>query len=168
MTSAAADNIFVFNACADNWVISDCEDSDAQDFTNGSNSRSSSEGGQGNQQQEEDAQYGVRVRLIDFGRALSARQYRIAAPTELAPQSARKGGRETSSQQRQHSDDQAQLFASLYPDLDPSDGGGGVDHFEPVQYAGDVSCKGFQCTEMQRDQPWSYQVKHTSLVLRTV
>jgi hypothetical protein len=112
---------------------------------------------------------GVRVRLIDFGRALSARQYLPTSAAALDPASVRGkaggGAQHVTSPQLRQSDEQAELFASLYPDLSrvgqlPTAGG---DHGDgpctPVRYTGDVSCKGFQCTEMQRDEPWSYQVR---------
>jgi hypothetical protein len=69
------------------------------------------------------------VRLIDFGRALST--YCTSTVDEVQ---------------------QTHLLNKLYGPQPPT------QHSREVRYEGEVSCKGYQCLEMQRGDPWSYQV----------
>jgi hypothetical protein len=69
------------------------------------------------------------VQLIDFGRALST--YCTSTVDEVQ---------------------QTHLLSELYGAQPPT------QLSREVRYEGEVSCKGYQCLEMQRGDPWSYQV----------
>jgi hypothetical protein len=94
---------------------------------------SGDEGSDGGGNQEDE----LTVRLIDFGRALSTCNTGLTQP--LLPNTG---------------DDaqQMRLLSELYGTQPPT------QHSGEVRYTGEVSCKGYQCLEMQRGDPWSYQV----------
>lgn len=126
--------------CTDNWVLGrgtggttiggEC----ASQATAGASINTSDEGS-------EHQPPALTVRLIDFGRALSA----CERTAHSANRPARRGG----SAQVRALDALYSAQMSCTADPDATD----------VLYRGDVSCKGYQCLEMQRGQPWSYQVR---------
>ena len=121
----------------------------------------------------------LRVQLIDFGRALC-----VTPPPPLFPNNSSSSSSYSSSnfqqlQQLHNHPSQSEILRLLYLKNSASNaagGGGGGDKKKEegvcaggcdvnVEYEGDVSCKGYQCIEMQRGQGWSYQVKLINLLL---
>ena len=97
-------------------------------------------------------QAGVRVHLIDFGRSLSARHHGTGSPPLYDSSEADVGAQ------------QLEAMQGLYEGMscEPS-----PQQCRPVQYRGEVAVKSYQCTEMRREEAWSYQVR-TMQVSNTV
>lgn len=94
------------------------------------------------------------IKLIDFGRSLSA--YGCASPAAAVTAGGMAAEASTESQQ------QLQLQALQAIQLDSS----AATERRALKYVGEVSCKGYQCSEMQRGEPWSYQVTYCAICNR--
>lgn len=136
------------NRHIDNWLLERCTDTAEECTTNSSPSNSDTS-------RNSNAAGGVRVKLIDFGRSLSVTHSSHTTGT-IDKSSANKGTR--------HTNLSAQLaaLATLYQPV-VADAATAETHMNnlgkpEVVYKGDISAKGYKCTEMEQRQPWSYQV----------
>jgi hypothetical protein len=107
--------------------------SKGDDDTHSTASASISSGSEGCDNEEDE----LTVRLIDFGRALCTCCTGHTVPLQRGAVDAAQ---------------QVRVLDELYGTQPPT------QHSREVRYEGEVSCKGYQCLEMQRRDPWSYQV----------
>lgn len=141
-------SLLLIKTNTDNWLLERCTDTAEECTTISSQSNSDTSSGS-------NAAVGVRVKLIDFGRSLSVRHssHTITSST-IDKSSANKGN---------HTNPSAQLatLATLYQpvvvDATAETQMNNLDKPE-VAYKGDISAKGYKCTEMEQNQPWNYQV----------
>ena len=124
----------------------------------------------------------LRVQLIDFGRALCVTPPPPLFPNNSSSSNSYNSGNFQQLQQLHNHTSQSEILRLLYLKNSASSGitaavvvegdrkeeegvcaGGCAVN---VEYEGDVSCKGYQCIEMQRGQGWSFQVNLLLFVIK--
>lgn len=110
----------------------------------------------------------IRVRLIDFGRTLSA--WRVTTSTNTAAtvgkEASQELGQESTEDYSKEEIQEGEQYAEMCTLYDmptnvtaaPTTTATAVNSRQMVHYRGDVSCKAYKCQEMQDQLPWSYQV----------
>jgi len=155
-----------FHTIADNWLLERCSDTEESCTTDYNYSSSSTINSNNNNSNADSyassgtSSVGIRVKLIDFGRSLSVRQH----SPHTASSSANKGTNTNNTSAQLAT--LTTLYQPVATDITTTNTATSFStanstvNGKPVVglYQGDISAKGYKCSEMEQNLPWSYQV----------